>query len=131
MNLKQIKEAGYDYIVSGRLRAMKKQVKEMVINSNDYMPLTCKELSFLDPDDKDNIFKYKVIDYENEIRYKEEPNDKKYKKIKLQEKLVCTYSSKRASKDKKDRERMLEKANEIIMNNEKSKIENRRGHKNM
>lgn len=129
MNLKQIKEAGYDYIVSGRLRSMKKQVKEMVINSNDYLPLTCKELSFLDPDDKDNIFKYKVIDYENEIRYKEEPNDKKYKKIKLQEKLVCTYSSKRASKDKKDRERMLEKANEIIMNNEKSKIENRRGHK--
>ncbi|GAH91425.1 unnamed protein product, partial [marine sediment metagenome] len=52
-----------------------------------------------------------------------------YKKVKLQEQLICTYSSKRAAKDHKDRERMLKKAREIINGNQKSKAENKKGHK--
>lgn len=136
MNFKDIKDAGYDYIVSGRLKSMSKKTKDIVLDMDNYKFLTEKDLSFLDEDynlkeDSTNnkTFMYKVLDYENEVKYKINPKDKRYKKIKLKEKLICTYSSKRASKDKKDRERMLEKAQEIIDSKEKSRLQNHRGHK--
>ena len=136
MNFKDIKDAGYDYIVSGRLKSMTKKTKDIVLNPENYTPLTGKDLSFLDEhyglkndDTNKKIFLYKVLDYENEVKYKENPQDSQYKKIKLKEKLICTYSSKRARKDRKDRERMLEKAEDIIQSKDKSKLQNHRGHK--
>ncbi len=136
MNLKEIKDAGYDYIVSGRLKSMKQKTKDIVLNSAYYKPLTGNDLSFLDEDydiNNDNAdkktFKYKILDYENQIRYKESPHDKKYQKVTLHEKLICTYSSKRAGKDLRDRERMLEKADAIIESKDKSQLQNQKGHK--
>ena len=116
MNFKDIKDAGYDYIVSGRLKSMSQKTKDTVLDKDGYKFLTGKDLSFLDEDynlKKDNTnnktFMYKVLDYENEVKYKVNPKDKRYKKIKLKEKLICTFSSKRASKDKKDREKQYPK----------------------
>jgi len=132
MNLKALKDAGYEYIVSGRLKNMKKSFQKLVLNKENYKTLNHQDVTFIKEDkddDNKNIFKYKTIDYVNEIRYKEKPEDKGYKKVKLQEQLICTYSSKRAAKDHKDRERMLEKAREIINGNQKSKAENKKGHK--
>jgi len=128
-NLKEIRDAGYHYIVSGRLKSMKKKVQNIVLNTENYTTVTQNELSVLNKYDDRHTFKYKVVDYKNELKYKENPADKKYKKVILDEKLICTYSSKRAAKDRNDRERMLEKANEIIQNNDKSKLEQQRGHK--
>ena len=128
-NLLEIRNAGYHYIVSGRLKSMKTKVKEQVFRLDDYHSAQKNEFSFFDCDDDKNKFLHKTLDYKNEIRYKEKTTDKYYKKVILDEQLICTYSSKRATKDRKDRERLLEKALEIIDNNEKSKLENHKGHK--
>lgn len=129
MNLKEIREAGFHYIVSGRLKSMKSETKKAVFDLSNYTLAEKNSISFLENQDSKSIFKYKVLDYENEVRYKEKPEDKDFKKIILQEKLICTYSSKRAAKDEKDRERMLEKAQAIIDKNDKSKISSFKGHK--
>ena len=129
INLKEIREAGYHYIVSGRLKSMKTVTKQAVFNLSDYITSDKNSISFLKENDEKLKFMYKILDYENEVRYKENPEDKRFKKIILQEKLICTYSSKRANKDKKDRERMLEKAQVIIDKNEKSKLNSFKGHK--
>jgi transposase len=129
INLKEIKDAGFHYIISGRLKSMKKSVQEIIFNQENYKSLSKNDLAILNKYDNDQTFKYKVIDYKNEVKYKENQEDKNYKKILLDEKLICTYSSKRAYKDKKDRERMLEKANLIIEKNDKTKLTAQHGHK--
>ncbi len=129
MNLKEIRDAGYHYIVSGRLKNMKNAVKKSVLDLSDYKTVEKKDLSIISNYDEDDVFKYRVIDYDNIVTYKENPEDKINKKIVLKEKLICTYSSKRAEKDRKDRERMIEKAREIIKNNDKSKLKHTKGHK--
>ena len=129
INLKEIREAGYHYIVSGRLKSMKSTTKQAVFNLSDYISANKNEISILEKYDEKSKFMYKVLDYKNEVQYKENPEVNKFKKIILQEKLICTYSSKRANKDKKDRDRMLEKAQVIIDKNEKSKLNSFKGHK--
>lgn len=129
LNLKEIRDAGYHYIVSGRLKSMKRNIQEIVLNQADYISLEKKDLSILNKYDADQAFKYKMIDYKNEVKYKENPEDKRNKKIFLDEKLICTYSTKRAAKDRKDRDRQLEKANQIIEKNDKSKLTSHVGHK--
>lgn len=129
LNLKEIREAGFHYIVSGRLKSMKKKIQQIVFNQNDYVSLNEKDLSLLSKYDADQSFKYKVVDYKNEIKYKENPEDRNYKKAVLDEKLICTYSSKRAAKDRKDRERQLDKAKQIVEKNDKSKLKSHSGHK--
>lgn len=129
MNLKEIRDAGYHYIVSGRLKSMSNKIKELVLDKTGYAPIDGTKWAVTEKLDDSDSFKYKILDYENIVRYKEAPEDKRYKKIHLKEKLVCTYSSKRARKDKKDRERMLEKAQAIIQNNDKSKLSFHKGHK--
>lgn len=129
MNLKEIRDAGYHYIVSGRLKSMSNKIKELVLDKTGYAPIDGTKWAVTEKLDDSDSFEYKILDYENIVRYKETPDDKRYKKIHLKEKLVCTYSSKRARKDKKDRERMLEKAQAIIQNNDKSKLSFHKGHK--
>lgn len=129
LNLKDIRDAGFHYIVSGRLKSMKKKMQEIVFNQDEYVSLNKKDLSLLNKYDADQSFKYKVVDYKNEIKYKGNKEDKNYKKIMLDEKLICTYSSKRAAKDRKDRERQLDKAKQIVEKNDKSKLSSQSGHK--
>ncbi len=129
LNLKQIRDAGFHYIVSGRLKSMKKKVQNIVFQQDDYLTINQQDLAMLNKYDADQSFKYKILDYKNEIKYKENKEDKNYKKVELDEKLICTYSTKRAFKDRKDRERQLEKANRIIEKNEKSKLTSQTGHK--
>lgn len=129
MNLKEIRQAGYHYIVSGRLKNMNKKTIKRVLDEEGYRSLSDKDLTMLDKYDDNHCFTYKVLDYNKIIKYKESPEDKRYKKTSLKEKLICTYSSKRAEKDSKDRERMIDKANDIIASNDKSKLNNKKGHK--
>ena len=46
----------------------------------------------------------------------------------LAEKLICTYSSKRAAKDRRDRQRQVDKAQKAVDTNQKSVL-NHRGYK--
>ena len=106
LNLKAIKDSEYDYIVGSRIKNLKKSLKEKVLDEKEYIKINTNS-----NDDGDTI-KYKIVD--NEMTGKDE-NDKSYI---LKDKIICTWSSKRAKKDKNDRLRLVEKAKQIISNNE-------------
>ena len=100
LNLKYIKDAGYEYIVASKIKGMKKAVKDQIFTNDGYTDLKI---------DAENI-KAKVIDYENWIQ------DEKGKKEALKEQLVLTWSEKRAAKDAMDRKRLINKAEKLLAN---------------
>ena len=150
LNLKEIKDRGYDYIVSCRLRNLPQKIRERVLDKRDYISLSSQDLwggdeakvrdkagdkkavegkgeSSEQPKKTAHTFCYKVLDYTNVVKYKDEKEEKTIT-IKLAEKLVCTHSSKRAAKDAADRKRQVEKAEKAIAANQKS-ILSHRGYK--
>lgn len=124
INLKRIKDKGYDYIVASRLKKMNNRVLREVFNPEGYVPL---KPSFMASDkvskDADEIFWYKIIDHVNQFK------DENKNLCKLDEKLIITYSSKRAQKDKADRQRLVEKARKLLDEPAKIKASNKRGGK--
>jgi len=128
LNLKRIKEKGYDYIVSSRIKSMRKEIQETILNEEGYITVgkgaTEKEIiaskgkSLLfnkgkgiaeTPLDTES-FKYKLIDYVNTVR------DENNKPVNLKEKLLVTYSRERAEKDREDRAHLIEKAEKLLKN---------------
>lgn len=84
--IKDCKDCTYEYIVGSRIKNKAKKVKEDILD----------------------IDKYTVIEGGNEEVFK-------YREINLNgERVICTWSSKRAHKDMKDRERLLIRAKEIL-----------------
>ena len=129
MNLKAIKDRGYDYIVSCRIKNLPEKVKDQVLSEVGYEAITIKDLFGVEDDEhKRHTLKHKVMDYTNVVRYKEDENQSKWTKVELAEKLICSWSSKRAAKDKADRQRQIEKAEKAIAGNQKS-ILNHKGYK--
>jgi transposase len=112
LNLKQITDKGYGYIVASRIKNLNKEIKNKIFTADDYKILT----------EENGVVKYKVIDYINKFKHEKQT-------IKLSEKLVITHSEKRAAKDKKDRERLLEKAEYLLADKSKIKASNKRGGK--
>jgi len=106
INLKSIKEFGYGYIVAARIKNMGKSIEKELFDDKGYIPVEIKTDS-----EPSNTFKYKIIDYTNKVI--EEIENKKTTH-ELKEKIIFTYSDKRASKDRKDRERLLEKAENLL-----------------
>jgi transposase len=128
LNLKQIKARGYDYIVSCRLKNLPEKMKEQVLSHCDYQPIPIRELFGMEDDEqKPHTFKYKVLDYTNVVKYQDEEQNKTLK-VQLREQLMCSWSSRRAAKDRADRQRQVEKAQKAITENQKS-ILNHRGYK--
>jgi transposase len=128
LNLKEIRDRGYDYIVSCRLKNLPQKMKEQVLSACDYHTIPIRELFGVEEDEhKPHTVKYKVLDYTNVVRYKEEEHNKTLK-VELREKLICSGSSRRAAKDKADRQRQVEKAEQAIAANHKS-ILSHRGYK--
>ncbi|MGQ9848112.1 MAG: IS1634 family transposase [Bacteroidales bacterium] len=107
LNLKMIKEAGYDYIVASRLKNMSKEVLDIVFEEKGYQILEGKKCGF-DEEVFGEEFKFKVVERENIIKTGEGEI------FKIPENLIITYSSKRARKDKEDRQRLIEKAKEFL-----------------
>jgi len=105
LNLMQIRARGYDYIFASRIKNMKKDIKEEIFNKDGYQ-------------DIDGI-SYKIIDYLNRVN----------KNYELPENLIITYSPKRAQKDRKDRERLIEKARTLLKNKSYIIASNKRGGK--
>lgn len=124
INLKELKDNGFDYIVSAKIKNMSKPVQKEILDFKEYKSLTKKEINFID--ETKELFQYKVLDYVNTVKY--EQNGIKCIED-INEALICTYSSKRASKDKKDRERMIDKAGKIIEKNQKATLNNNKGYK--
>lgn len=111
LNLQQIANKGYGYIVASRIKNLKQEVHAQIFDNTDYQSLEGK-----------NGFRYKVVDYNNVFKAEE-------KIVTLQEKLVITYSETRAEKDRRDRERLLEKAKFLLSNKSLIKSGNKRGGK--
>jgi len=109
-NLNLIKKAGYGYIVAGKLKSMKETVVAMVLDDTGYIHVS-------------EEFKYKTIDYVNTFR------DEDGTAYNLVEHLIVSYSSKRAEKDKHDRERLIKKAEKMLINPSTIKNSNKRGGK--
>lgn len=123
LNFLDIKSHGFDYIVSARIKNMSSKTKVKILSEEGY-----KTLSSQENDEDDHIYKYKVIDYENMVK-KEQREGRKSEIIKLEEKLVCSYSSKRAAKNRRDRQRAIEKAEKIIKEKNYSQLKEKKGYK--
>lgn len=114
VNLKKIVDQGYSYIFASRLKKMSEGVQKEIF-SGGY-----EEIEF--PEGSGEKIRYKVIDYVNRVK----ENGKIYK---LPERLVITYSDKRAKKDREDRNRLLEKARSLLEDKSKIRAGNKRGGK--
>lgn len=114
-----------DYIVSSRLKSMSKKVQDQILDLKDYNELKTSS------NDRHTVL-YKEIAYTNV--YTETKKDEKTGKTskvehKMQERIICTFSSKRAAKDAHDRQRQLEKAEKLIKGNAKSSLDTQKGYK--
>jgi hypothetical protein len=132
LNLKALKDAGFEYIISCRVKKLAKKVQDQVLSQSGYEEVAFNQ-EFGSSEDEDNeadekhLFTYKLLDYSNRIRYVDEAQGKTVT-VKLAEKLICTYSSKRAAKDRRDRQRQVDKAQKVVDTNQKSVL-NHRGYK--
>ena len=130
INLKYIKDAGYDYLMAVSIKSLKQSMKDKILDKESYTNILATE------DSEDGLYAYKTLEYDNEVKYDEEITNPdigevvtKKETITLKEKFVCTYSAKRARKDYYDRGRGLEKANKIIQENQKSSLTSTRSFK--
>ena len=102
-NLQGIKEMGFEYIIASRLRNLSADMQKQVLDTADYQILYEAE---------EEITCYKKLSINREKIFNNE--DGKRYKSNLLDNLLCLYSSKRAKKDAKDRDRLVEKAQEIL-----------------
>ncbi len=103
LNLKQIKDHSHDYVVGCRLKNLSKAIQKKALDLNNYEIFHEKD---------ERVLKYLEIEYDNVIKVEK---DKKNTEI-LKERIACTWSSKRAEKDRKDRERLILKARKLLDN---------------
>ena len=89
-NIAYLENNGYKYILAYKIKNISNELKTEIAN-----------LTFVD----DNVIH--SIKYEKDIHYKDD-NDKK-QTLKIKQNLILTYSSKRAKKDKKTRQKAIEK----------------------
>ena len=99
-NIQMMKDAGYEYIVGGRVKSRPQQIKDQILNPDGYALVAGKE--------SEDLFKVKTI------------------KIGEDDHLICSWSKKRAEKDKRDRERLIAKAKKIT-EQKKGSIVSKRG----
>ena len=109
-NLNAIKEAGYGYIVASKIKSMSKAVQEQIFDDAGYV--------IVSPE-----FRYKTIGYMNCFK------DEEGRLCKLEENLVVSFSAKRANKDRKDRQRLIDKAAKLLANPADIKSSKKRGGK--
>lgn len=125
INLKEIRDNGFDYIVSARIKNMQRSVEEEILSEKDYKE---KRETQIEQGQEEEIYRYKVIDYQNKVTYEDEQTKEKNTVI-LKEKMVCIYSSKRAKKDLRDRNRAIEKAEKIVNQQNHTELNEKRGYK--
>lgn len=112
INLKSIKDMGFDYVVGCRLKTLAKDIQKEVLDIDSYKDLPIHTSI----EEEQFVLKIKELAYKNELIYPDPQSPKKKKRERLIERLICTWSSKRAEKDKKDRQRLTEKALKLLEN---------------
>ena len=91
-NIAYLEENGYNYILAYKIKNIDRELKEKIAN-----------LTFLD----DGVIH--TLDIEKEITYKDDNGNNQ--KLRIKQRVILTYSTKRAKKDKRTREKALEKIN--------------------
>jgi transposase len=97
-NLFDLVQAGYEYIVGMPVKRSSKAFKESVLDLESYELIDIEEKA-----------KYKIIDQTVEFCKKESKE-----KIKVEERVICTWTQSRAKKDARDRQVLIEKAQEVL-----------------
>lgn len=116
VNLHEIKEAGFDYVVGSRLKNLTRSVQKDVLNRDEYTVLEKNEAGGIE-------LCYRVLEHHHSVRVEDKGGGKKNSK--LTEQLVCTWSRERAAKDGIDRERLVQKAKDLLATPSRMKV--RRG----
>lgn len=98
-NIEMMRDAGYQYIVGGRVKSRGQKIKDEILDPAGYVEIAGKE--------NQELFKIKTIKVGDDN-------------------LICSWSKKRAEKDKRDRERLIDKARKII-EQKKGSIVSKRG----
>ena len=112
-NLHLIKESGYDYIVSSKIKNSSKEFKEKIFTKDGYNVILLSD----DEDEKKEKkikFKYKVID-NHKVTYRDSEGNQN----ELEDRLIITWTEKRAKRDRKNRERQIRKVEERIKKNKR------------
>ena len=100
-NLYELDNRGYIYIIAAKLRSLSIDYKNEILSEKGYK---IKE-------HKDNLIWLKELPLKMEHKFKIE--NKTIKK-EISGRLICSFSSSRAKKDKSDRSRMLEKISKYL-----------------
>lgn len=90
-NLELTVNADYEYIVGERLKGLPQKVQEVLIDKSQYQ----QEWIYTDHDHKPVHISYTTLEYKDRT-------------------IICSYSQRRAKKDKYDREQRIEKAQKLI-----------------
>lgn len=114
-NLNRIKEAGYGYIMSSKIRGMNRSMQDKVLDPEGFFVINASDGS--------EEFRYKTMPYVNIF------TDENKDQHSLDENLIISYSPKRARKDMKDRDRLIEKAEKLLKHPDKITALNKRGGK--
>ena len=114
-NLNLVKEAGYGYIMAAKIKGAAAILQAKVLADEGFADICDKQGNL--------SLRYKVLEHENVF------TDEDKVVHKLPENMIVTYSPKRAKKDKADRERLIEKAKELLKTPEKITASNKRGGK--
>ncbi len=101
-NFHLIRQAGYEYIVSSKLKVQAKPIQDQVWANEGY------HNHEVDKDTAEVLFRYKSVDLE--VSYKDEQGQQHEWK----DKLIISWSKQRAVKDQKDRKRQVEKAEAMV-----------------
>ena len=115
-NLNKLNSKGYKYVIAAPLRKLDKKLKEEILNENNY------ETKFFD----DDVVWLGEFKYEEAQKKKKENKNKENgddqnlesvdqeQEIPHERRLIVTYSSKRARKDRGDRQRVIDKIKKTI-----------------
>jgi len=101
--------------MSSKIKGMDKKMKALILSPEGF--------TVVEDGEGNEVFRYKTLPYKNV--FKDENNVTHT----LDENLIITYSAKRARKDQKDRERLIEKAKALLDNPSKIDALNKRGGK--
>ena len=113
-NLSMIKKLGFEYIMAFKVRSATIDVKREILSDDGYRRVRSE--------DGEILYSYKEMPHTQAIT-----EDKR--KVILSDSLVISYSSKRAEKDRKDRERLVKKAMKLVNTPAQFKAELKKGGK--
>ena len=130
-NLAMLVEKGHDFVISYSLKKAPAYIKEVALNEGDWQTVKAE-------DQGEVYYRSKVIEHLLDVKVelteeerkalpKRPGRPRKYKTIQIPVHIHVTWEAKRAAKDRKDREKSVEKAQEAVDQPSKLKSSVKRG----